>query len=394
MPTTPDDTPAILGGKPYFPEGPPPWPRAVPELNNVLEEAIATGSWGQYHGPNVPALESELAADFNVNHAQLCASGTLAVEVALRAMGVGTGDEVILSAYDYESNFLTVHALGAKPVLVDCDSVSGQLDEAHLDQARSSQTKAILASHLHGGLVPIPAVMAWANANGVFVVEDAAQCPGARIVGRPVGSWGHIGTLSFGGSKLLSAGRGGALLTNDDRLRQRMKVILTRGVQEWAAMSELQAMVLRPQLIRLKDQTFERILRANEIAERIREVKGLQSWQTPSILTPGEKQTIPAFYKVGFHFDANLFSLRRDTFCIAMRAEGVAFDPGFSALHRGRSPTRFRAVGGLPNASRLHDSCVVLHHPVLLNGEDAANRVAAAIVRTYRNAEAISRSRS
>lgn len=392
-----DSRPAILGGIPLFPDGPPTWPPAVSELDKVFQEAIAIGSWGQYHGPNVPVFESELTDHFEVKNALACASGTLAVEVALRAIGVGAGDEVILSAYDYESNFLTVHALGAKTVLVDCDTASGQLDSHYLEVARSPQTKAIIASHLHGGLVPMPTVMAWANANGVLVVEDAAQCPGAMLEGKPAGSWGHIGTLSFGGSKLLSAGRGGAMLTSDDRLHQRMKVILTRGVQQWAALSELQAMVLRPQLRRLGKQTRQRALRVSEIVELIKEVNGLEIWHSPALLTPlllREKGTISAFYKVGFRFDAKSFGMSRDTFCQAMRAEGVAFDPGFSALHRGRSPSRFRAIDDLPNATQLHDSCVVLHHPVLLQGEDAAKRVAAAIVRTYRNAEAISRSRS
>ena len=99
-----------------------------------------------------------------------------------------------------------------------------------------------------------------------------------------------------------------------------------------------------------------------------------------------------AFYKLGFHFDALPFGLSRELFCRAMRAEGVAFDPGFSALHRGRSPSRFRGLGELPNASKLHESCVILHHPVLLEGPEAADRMAAAILRTYRIADAISRS--
>lgn len=392
-----DSRPAILGGSPLFPDGPPPWPPTIPELNAVFPEALVTGSWGQYHGPNVPALEAELASFFNAKNALTCASGTLAVEVALRAIGVGFGDEVILSAYDYESNFLTAHALGAKPVLIDTDPKSGQLDPRHLEAARTPQTKAVIASHLHGGLVPMPEVMAWANANGIFILEDAAQCHGAKLDNKLAGSWGHIGTLSFGGSKLLSAGRGGAVLTSDDRLHQRMKVILSRGLQQWAVLSELQAMVVRPQLRRLADQTGDRALRVREIIDAMDEVNGLDILQAPLPLTslpPRERGTIPAFYKVGFRLDTQSYGLCRDLFCEAMRAEGVAFDPGFSALHRGRSPSRFRAVGELPNATRLHDSCVVLHHPVLLQGEDAAKRVAAAIVRTYRNAVAISRSRS
>src|SRR5688572_22035550 len=93
-----DSRPALLGGTPIFPHGPPTWPPVIPELDAILQDALASGSWGQYHGPNGPVLEAELAEHFGVNHAPTCASGTLAVEIALRAVGVGANDEVILSA--------------------------------------------------------------------------------------------------------------------------------------------------------------------------------------------------------------------------------------------------------------------------------------------------------
>src|SRR6185312_16077629 len=150
-----------------------------------------------------------------------CATGTLAVEAALRALRVGPGDEVVMAAYDYESNFLTLHALGAKPVLVDVHPANWQLDAAKLEAAFSPQTKAVICSHLHGGLVDMPAVMALTRKHGIGVVEDAAQAPGATVEGKPAGTWGDVGTLSFGGSKLLTAGRGGAMLFRDAQIYQR-----------------------------------------------------------------------------------------------------------------------------------------------------------------------------
>src|SRR5262249_27521235 len=136
-----------------------------------------------------------------------------AVELALRALKVGPGDEVVLAAYDYPGNFLSVHAVGAHPVLVDVELGNWNLGPERLAEAIGPATRAVIASHLHGGLVPMREVMEVAAARGVAVVEDAAQAPGAEVQGRKAGTWGDAGVLSFGGSKLLTAGRGGALLT-------------------------------------------------------------------------------------------------------------------------------------------------------------------------------------
>ena len=188
------DFPALLGGAPVRPEGPPAWPTADPDVHAALAAAIDSGAWGQYHGEHVSALETELAAFHNVPHALTCASGTLAVEVALRALRVGAGDEVVMAAYDYESNFLTVHAIGAKPVLIDVHPDNWQLDPANLEAALTPQTKAVICSHLHGGIVPMRAVMEIARRHGIGVVEDAAQATGAMRggqAGRDVGRRGH-----------------------------------------------------------------------------------------------------------------------------------------------------------------------------------------------------------
>ncbi|QEL17999.1 aminotransferase class V-fold PLP-dependent enzyme [Limnoglobus roseus] len=370
--------PAILGSPPAFPDGPPPWPPPNENVAAAVQVALASGRWGQYHGPCVATLETQLTATFGVPHAITCASGTLAVEAALRSVGVAAGDEVILAAYEYESNFLTLHALGAKPVLVDVSPGNWNLDPAQLATAIGPKTKAILVSHLHSGLVPMNAVLAVADAHGIAVVEDAAQCPGATIGPRQCGSFGSVGTLSFGGSKLLSAGRGGALLFRESRAYQRAKLWLNRGVQPWAPLSELQATVVLPQLANLDADTQRRLASVQFLRER--PVPGLQ------VFDNGSAVQTPAFYKAGFRYDPAAFGLPRELFCRAMRAEGIAFDVGFKALHLGRSPSRFRAVGDLAEATRASENCVKLHHPVLLHPPDVLERVARTIENVYRNA--------
>lgn len=371
------DRPAILGGPPAFPDGPAPWPNFAPDA-----AVLAGGAWGRYHGEHVPALEAELAAFHAVPHALTCASGTLAVEAALRALKVGPGDEVILAGYDYEPNFLTVHALGAKPVLADVAAHNWNLDPAALDAAASPLTRAVLCSHLHGGLVPMPDVCAWAAARGVGVVEDASQAPGATVAGRRTGAWGDVGTLSFGGTKLVTAGRGGALLFKDRAAFQRAKLWLHRGTQAWAPLSELAAAIVRPQLAELGNRTAMRGARVALLLRELADVPGL---------TPFDNRDAgyPAYYKVGFRYDPGAFGLTRAVFVAALRAEGIAFDVGFTSLHAGRSPSRFRAAGDLREATAAGLGCVALHHPVLWGSYHDVRRVAAAVRAVYAAREAI-----
>lgn len=373
--------PALLGGPPLRPQGPPVWPQPDRDIEAALFAALAAGTWGHYHGEHVCALEAELAEFHGIPHAISCVSGTLAIEAALKALRIGTGDEVVMSAYDYEPNFLTVHNIGARPVLIDVLPHNWSLDPNHLSAAITPQTKAVICSHLHGGIVPMYEVMEIARKNGVGVVEDASQAAGAIVQGKPAGTWGDVGVLSFGGSKLLTAGRGGALLFSEQCLFQRAKVWLQRGNQQWAPLSELQAAALRPQLRKLHQKTQTRLERVNQLigaGNAISSVPGLVAFSNSL------KDSIPAFYKLGFQYDPDAFGLPRDLFVKALRAEGVAFDTGFKALHIGRSPSRFQSHGALPHSSSAHERCVALHHPVLGLSAADVSQVADAVVKVYR----------
>ncbi len=336
----------------------------------ALQAAYRDGSWGKYHGAYVERLEAALGAYHGVEFALTCGSGTFAVELALRALKVGPGDEVVLAAYDYPGNFLSVHAVGAQPVLVDVESGNWNLGPNRLGEAIGPATRAVITSHLHGGLVPMREVMQIASARGVAVVEDAAQAPGAEVQGRKAGTWGDAGVLSFGGSKLLTAGRGGALLTRRADVHQRARVWLLRG-NHVCPLSELQAAVLLPQLDKLDARN----------ARRATNVKRLAAALGPALapFVNREGAGAPGYYKVGFQYDAERFGLPRARFVAALRAEGVAFDEGFRALHAGRSPKRFRKVGELTEAERAGAGAVVLHHPVLLGGAADVEEVAAAV---------------
>lgn len=376
-----NDLPAILGGKPVRPQGPPHWPVADQAVLDALSAAYGDGSWGRYFGGHVEGLEERLAAMHGVRHVLTCGSGTFAVELALRALKVGPGDEVVMAGYDYGGNFLSVHVVGALPVLVDVAAENWNLAPERLAEAFRPATRAVIVSHLHGGLVPMRDIMELARRHGVAVIEDAAQAPGARVQGRPAGSWGDVGTLSFGGSKLLTAGRGGAILTDDPAVAQRARLMLQRG-NHICPLSELQAAVLPPQLDRLTERNAQRRRALTLLADLLRPITGVRLFGNGDLA-----DSEPAYYKVGIQFDAERFGLSRDRFLAAVRAEGVALDEGFRALHVGRSPTRWRAGGPLLQAEQAHRGAVVLHHPVLLGSEDDVQQVATAIAKIHAHAE-------
>ncbi|HTI49568.1 MAG TPA: aminotransferase class V-fold PLP-dependent enzyme [Planctomycetaceae bacterium] len=367
--------PAILGGAPLRPAGPPDWPGENAAVSERVGRILADGSWGKYHGPHVAELTDLLVMAHGVPHVIPCASGTAAVELALRSVPVGPGDEVILAAYDFKGNFGDVLAVGATPVLVDVLPGNWNLDAAQLLAAISPRTRAVIVTHLHGGVVDMPAVVAVARAKGLTVIEDAAQMPGARIHGRMAGTWGDAGILSFGGSKLVSAGRGGAVLTARDDLAQRIRLYTQRGNEAYP-LSELQAAAVIPQWQELERANARRAESVAWLSERLEQRPGLKAFRN------ADSDSRPGYYKLGLQYEPGAFAgLSRDQFAGAVRAEGIALDSGFRALHKTHSARRFRAVGELACATRADAGVLTLHHPVLRESEHELAQVVAAVER-------------
>ncbi|HJT32322.1 MAG TPA: DegT/DnrJ/EryC1/StrS family aminotransferase [Pirellulales bacterium] len=396
---------AIDGGKPTLPDGPPNWPAADAEVREALLAAWADGSWGRYHGPHVERLAAALAEFYQSPFVLPCCSGTFAVELALRCLHVGSGDEVLLAGYDYPGNFRAIEAVGARPVLVDVDAdnwnLNAKLLPLALDENESwpatragateqhdnkpatragatesasalpGRLRAIVVSHLHGGLVPMRDVMQFAKEHHLAVVEDICQCPGAVVDGRPAGTWGDCAALSFGGSKLLSAGRGGAVLTRHADAYQRGKIFCEHGNHAFP-LSELQAAVLLPQLARLGERNAARRAAAERLVSWLAGVPGL----TPLV---NRAASTPVYYKLGFQYDARALGGRtRAEFIAAAQAEGVAIDAGFRGFAL-RGPGRCRVAGELVESRRAAESCLVLHHPVLLEPPETIDCVANAL---------------
>jgi len=363
---------AIHGGPATIPEGPPSWPPPDDHVRHALEDAARDGSWGRYHGPHVPRLEQQLAQMHEVGHALTCCSGTIAVELALRGLKIGGDDEVLLAGYDFGGNFRCIESVGARPVLVDIDPQTWCMAADRLEDAISSTTRAVIVSHLHGGSADMQSLCAVATAKGVRVVEDACQAPGAVVQGRPAGTWGDVGVLSFGGSKLLSAGRGGAIVTRHEDVYQRIKIYCERGNHAFP-LSELQAAILTPQISHLGDRTATRQARVRKLLAACHSIQAL----APVALPPDGD--LASYYKVAWRYNPEQCGgWPRDQFVAAVQAEGVAIDVGFRGFLQ-RSNRRWRKVGPLSHSRNAADQTVLLHHPVLLEAPDTIERVALAI---------------
>ena len=340
---------------------PPPWPLTDERIRVAMDRMLSDGSWGRYHGPHCDALKSELTAFHEIEHVHLCSSGTSAVELALRAANVRSGDEVVLAAYDYKANFANVLTLGAKPVLVDTLPGIPVMDPAQLAAAMTPGVKAVICSHLHGCMAPIDRIIEVARQSHATVIEDACQVQGASIHNRRAGTIGDVGVLSFGGSKLLTAGRGGAVLTQNAGIAQRLRLYTQRGNDAYP-LSEMQAAVLLPQLQQLDERNQQRSHAVGTIRDALAPTAPLQ------MIAPVSDYIRPAWYKLAFRYDAPGSESRID-FASRMRSLGIALDPGFQALHLTHAKSRFRPFGDLSNASLLHDQLLTLHHPVLLSDD-------------------------
>lgn len=201
-------------------------------IKGEIDAAVyATLESGQFIlGPAVAKFEESVAAYLGVEHAIGLASGTDALVLALRALDIGAGDEVVIPAYTFFATAGTVMSVGATPVFVDIDPISYQIDVAQIQNRISSKTKAIIPVHLYGHPADMDPVLELARVHGLKVIEDNAQAFGSTYRGRKTGSIGDIGCLSFFPTKNLGAyGDGGMVVTNDAALAERMRMLRTHG---------------------------------------------------------------------------------------------------------------------------------------------------------------------
>ena len=246
-------------------------------------------NWISARGKYVEQFEAAFAEFCGVKHGVSCANGTVALHLALLALGIGPGDEVIVPTLTFVATANAVRYCGATPVFVDCESETWNIDPGLIESRITSKTKAIIVVHLYGHPVDMDAVMSLANRYRLFVVEDAAEAHGAIYRGRVVGSIGHIGTFSFFGNKVISTGEGGMVTTNDLELARVMRQLKEQGMDPnrryWYPvvgynyrMTNITAAIGLAQVEKIEWHIQRRIELARWYQENLRSVRGL-SWQ-------------------------------------------------------------------------------------------------------------------
>ncbi len=345
---------------------------ALPDVGEaeLAEVAEVLRSGNLTMGPKVAELEELVAAACGVEEAVAVSNGTAALHLAVLALGLSPGDEVLVPAYTFPSTANAVRLAGARPVLVDVDPDTFDLDLERLYEAVTARTKAVLAVHLFGRPVDWAALQD-AVAPEVVLLEDAAGALGARWQGMPCGGLGTMGCLSFHPRKIVTTGEGGAVTTNDPELAASIRRLRHHGLDADSDIAEpstnyrladLLCALGIPQLRRLDELLAERTRIAAGYAERLAGVVELPT------AADGDTHGWQAYVvRLG----------RRDEALATLRAEGIEVQIGTYALHH---LTAYRDQGPFPgaDAASAHALALPLHSRL---SEDDLDRVAAGVAR-------------
>jgi dTDP-4-amino-4,6-dideoxygalactose transaminase len=267
------------------------------------------------------------------------ANGTVTLEVALRAAGIGWGDEVIVPAYTFQATAAAAMATGAIPVIVDIDPETYCIDPRQVEAAITPRTRAIIPVHLGAQMADMDAIMDIARRHNLVVVEDCAHAHGARWRGQGAGTIGDFGSFSLQSSKILTTGEGGVLLCRTPEMAARVASIIDCGrphdeAGQWFTMganyrmTELQAALGVVALERFPEQARQRESMADYLEESLSEVPGVR------LLRRDPRHTTRSFYRYIFAIDPEVFGAGHDLVCMALAAEGIPCWVGYPPMHR------------------------------------------------------------
>lgn len=260
------------------------------EVEAAVLSILASGAY--IGGEAVEQFERQFADYIGTSEAVSCNSGTDALYLALRALEIGPGDEVITTPFTFFATAETISAVGAKPVFVDIEAQSFNLDLDQIEAAITPRTKAIMPVHLFGNPVDMARLGAIANRHNLYVIEDAAQAAGAEWQGKKVGSWGHVGCFSFFPTKNLGAcGDGGCVTTNDGAIAEKITMLRQHGMRQryyhedfgvTSRLDGLQAAILSIKLKRLDQWNGARRAIASRYGQLLAGIPGILPPQPPA----------------------------------------------------------------------------------------------------------------
>lgn len=331
---------AILGGTPVKTNPFPDWPQYDEGERQALMDVLDSRTWWRTPGTKTLKFEREFASYQQAKHGIACTNGTAALEIAIAALGIGLGDEVIIPDCTFVATASAVLYAGALPVMVDADPGTYCIDPQKVEAAITHRTKAIIAVHVAGHPADLDALTAIAKKYHLFLVEDSAHAHGSEWKGHKVGSISDVGTFSFQQSKLMTAGEGGIIVTNNDELEVRLRSVHDCGRMpgEWFyshfingsnyRLSEWQGAVLSQQLKRLDQQAAIRTPNAKYLNIQLAEIEGI----TPQSVDP--RVTRHGNYCYIFTYDPGCFNgLPTEDFINAFNAEGIPTQASYPPVH-------------------------------------------------------------
>lgn len=331
---------AIRGGTPVRSLPFPKWPVYGERDREALIRELENQEWG-IGSPSVVEFERKFAEYCGAMYAVSCTNGTDAIYIALQAMGIAAGDEVIIPPYTFIATAIAVLMVNAIPVFADIDPVTFNIDPQSVREKITPRTKAIIPVHIAGSPVDMDAILAIARERGLMVLEDTAQALGAEWRGKRVGTLGHAGTFSFQTSKNLSAGEGGAIVSNDEALADRIRSFTNCGRVKGGAwydhhevagnhrLGGFQAAILCVGLERIEDQMKKREENACYLSGLLGNIPGV-SWAGTHAGT-----TRHAWHLGILRYDAAHFQgLPKKRFVEALAKEGIDCADGYLPLYR------------------------------------------------------------
>jgi len=375
------------------------WPVFDAREIDAVTAVLKTGKWGhqlddEWDDCAVKRFRDAFAEFNRSKYVIPCCNGSLALEMALRACGIGCGDEVITTPISWVASSLCAIMVGARPVFADINPTTFCLDPQTIAPLITEKTRAIIPVHLGGHVADMDGITAVAKKNNLIVVEDCAQAHGATYNGRNVGSIGDFGAFSFEISKLMTAGEGGAIITDNPHYAEKVHSLINAGIDYsghrvskagmpgWnARMTDMQAAVLMVQLDRLDQLAQKRKANAARLVEHFSQIEGIRTLPEQ----PGR-----AHYYLFFRYEPQAFNnCSPSRLQAAMLAEGVLawrlFTPNYRHEKFGSHPG-FNNIR-CPVAEEIYKDSFMLAHPMLLGAEKETDLIAEAISKIQKHAD-------
>jgi len=321
------------------------WPIYDAEEEKAIMDVLKSGKWWagapkSHAGEQTWKFQEEFAQFNGSKYCFACTNGTHAIEIVLMAMGIGLGDEVIVSSWTFVASASAVIAVNAVPIFCDVDPDTFLIDPNKIETLITPRTKAIIAVHLGGMPCDMERIMAIAKKHNLKVIEDCAHAHGSKYKGKRVGNWGDAGTFSFQMSKVMTAGEGGAIVCNDDELAKHIYEILDCGRHAGEyfyahftfgsnyRLGEFNSAILRTQLKKFPAQHEQRNKQAKKLIEKLNAIDGIKCQKRSKDVDECGNYVFPVY------FDPKKFGgINYKTMYKELREAGILVDDTYPPLH-------------------------------------------------------------